>query len=129
MEKSEDDLVKAWTAFYEADPEIPRREDDPNQWASDSLMLLELKDPERTLNFIIKIANYTSNENALGALSAGPLESILARYGERVIDTVERLAETDPKFQNLLGGVWRNAMTDAIWRRVLILQERAGHEH
>jgi hypothetical protein len=123
MKRSEDDLVEAWTAYYEADSEARQLDDNPNRWASESLMLLELREPQRTLSLIVKIASRSSNRDVLGALAAGPLESILARHGEQVIDAVEKLVADDPKFKCIIGDVWRNAMTDAIWQRVLTLQE------
>jgi hypothetical protein len=34
------------------------------------------------------------------------------------IDRVEELARKNPRFNYLLGGVWKNMMTDDIWFRV-----------
>ena len=54
----------------------------------------------------------------IAVLAAGPLEDLLAKRGEDFIDRVEELARKDPKFNDLLGGVWRNTMTDEVWQRV-----------
>ena len=51
-------------------------------------------------------------------LSAGPLEDLLVYHGHEVIDRVESEARSNPKFASLLGGVWKNAMADDIWRRI-----------
>ena len=54
----------------------------------------------------------------LDVLAAGPLEDYIAKLGETVIEQVESRATTDPKFRTLLGGVWRNNMSEDVWRRV-----------
>lgn len=51
-------------------------------------------------------------------LAAGPLEHLLAHHGSAYIDEVETLARKDSKFNYHLGGVWRNKMTEDVWRRV-----------
>ena len=58
------------------------------------------------------------SKRTLALLAAGPLEDLLAYDGARCIDRVEQLAKEDEKFNWLLGGVWRNSMTDEVWERV-----------
>jgi len=43
-------------------------------------------------------------------LSAGPIESLLAKHGANFIDRVEAEARNDPSFAKVLGGVWQNQM-------------------
>ena len=59
---------------------------------------------------------------------AGPVESRLAKNGEKFFDRIETLAPIDPEFANLLGSVWQNNMTDDFWERVSgrLVQTRAG---
>jgi hypothetical protein len=54
----------------------------------------------------------------MSALAAGPLEDLLARHGDEVIDEVERMAGKDPEFRKCLSGVWRNAMSHELYARV-----------
>ena len=44
-------------------------------------------------------------------------QQIIASYLAGTTD-IEELARKDPKFNYLLGGVWRNAMTDEVWQRL-----------
>src|SRR5437764_836947 len=59
-------------------------------------------------------------------LSAGAVEGIMARFGERYIDRVEEKARKDPAFAKLLGGVWRNSMSAEIWSRLEAVCDRKG---
>jgi hypothetical protein len=61
-------------------------------------------------------------DDCLGHVAAGPLENLLSRYGDKVIDRVEAEARTDPRFARTLRSVYRLTMSDQIWRRVLSLR-------
>jgi hypothetical protein len=58
------------------------------------------------------------SDRAFAVLAAGPLEDLLAYHGSEFIDRVETEARRNPRFRDLLGGVWRNTITDDIWARV-----------
>ena len=64
---------------------------------------IHARDPELTL---------------VGVFSAGPVEDLLSYHGPAVIDRIENKAEQDPKFAQVLGGVWQADMPDEIWKRV-----------
>lgn len=51
-------------------------------------------------------------------LASGPLEDLLAKHGDLVIDNVEMAASTSEEFRELLFGVWRNGISSSIWQRV-----------
>jgi hypothetical protein len=67
---------------------------------------------------ILEVLRQTEDKEVLAVLAAGPLEDYLGKCGESVIERVEAQAAADPKFKHLLGGVWKNAMSDEVWRRV-----------
>ena len=50
----------------------------------------------------------------------------MAKNGERFINRVEAEARKNPMFAKLLGGVWKNRMTDDIWLRVQAVWDRRG---
>lgn len=81
------------------------------------------------MDVILRISDATDDLTVLANLSAGPLEDLLAHHGEKVIGRVEKLANENAKFLQLVGGVWRNAMTNEIWQRVQALQKRVEDEH
>ena len=60
------------------------------------------------------------------ALSAGPIENLLALHGEKFIDRVGAEARTDPTFAKVLGGVWKNRMSDSVWERLQSVWDRRG---
>lgn len=110
-------LADSWVADCEEDKTIDYDEDNPSAWkiVSD----FELDDQHEMLwRFVL--AAYTKNMSGrvFAILAAGPLEDLLAHFGTTYIDRVETLARQDPKFNELLGGVWKNAMSEEVWERV-----------
>jgi hypothetical protein len=75
-------------------------------------------DPEVAWATIVKIVAHTLTGEQLAFLAAGPLEVLLSEHGAAFIARVEREAATNPRFENLLGGVWKLSMTDDVWDRV-----------
>lgn len=69
-------------------------------------------------SFIKCTYNLNLQQNTISNLAAGPLEDLLAYAGENYIEEVEALSNSDPKFKYLLGGVWQNKMSEALWLRV-----------
>jgi hypothetical protein len=59
-------------------------------------------------------------------LSAGVIEDLLSRNGTEMIPLVEAEARSDPSFAKLLGGVWKNKMTDEVWSRLQAVWDRRG---
>jgi hypothetical protein len=59
-------------------------------------------------------------------LSAGEIENLLSRNGPEMIQLIEAEARRDPSFAKLLGGVWKNRMTDEVWSRLQAVWDRRG---
>src|SRR4051812_17410802 len=76
------------------------------------------EDPDAAWQAIIRLSREPLTDHQTAALAAGPLEELLARHGPAYIERAETEARQRPKFRHLLGGVWRNAMSDAVWERV-----------
>jgi hypothetical protein len=108
-------IVEAWIAATNA--EHPAR--DSNWWAIEQVLDWTLENEgEQLWRFIVVAYKRELSDKATAALAAGPLEDLLAKHGPEFIDRVEELARKDPQFNYLLGGVWRNTMTDEVWQRV-----------
>lgn len=71
-------------------------------------------DGDRLWQFIREVYKRELSDEVIAVLAAGPLEDLLAKRGVDFIDRIEELARKDPKFNYLLGGVWRNTMTDEV---------------
>lgn len=111
------DIVNAWIAGQNAEERSPEYE--ANWWAIEQVMDWALdREGEQLWQLITAAYKQDLSDKAVAMLAAGPLEDLLAKQGPEFIDRVEELARKDPKFNHLLGGVWRSSMTEEIWQRV-----------
>jgi hypothetical protein len=110
-------LVEAWIAHEEASSAPERKK---NWWAAAQILdwMVDPEAVELLWRFIMAVYPRDLSDKAVASLAAGPLEDLLSHCGPDYIDRVEKLARQDRKFNRLLGGVWRLAMTDDVWRRV-----------
>lgn len=117
-------LAEAWIAYWNAPEDSPER--DALWWAVDREYDLTLEDPEQLWNLILEVLRRDSAVHIQEVLSAGPLENLLATHGASVIGKIESEARANPLFARLLGGVWKNKMTDETWARVQAVWDRRG---
>ena len=117
-------LAEAWIAFSHANRDAVADDADFSAWEQMTDLCLEA--PDIAWDVILLILATDQSIATMETLSAGPLEDLLGRHGLLFIDRVEAEARADPKFASLLGGVWKNAMTDAIWERVRRVWDRRG---
>lgn len=75
-------------------------------------------DPERAWQIILAILKRDQSDNVMSCLAGGPLEDLLVYHGKDFIDRVEELARIDQDFNWILGGVWKNDISDEVWNRV-----------
>ncbi len=75
-------------------------------------------EPEIAWPAILQILERELTEDQTAVLAAGALEDLLAVHGAQFIERVEYEALRNPRFNHLLGGVWRNEMSQEIWDRV-----------
>ena len=115
---SEKRLVDAWINHWEVYEKTEQFPADP-----DGIDLWDIKEApaDSRLRFVLEVLNRIHphpDNHLMQVLAAGPLEDLLGDHGPTVIDRVESLAKTDAAFNLLLGGVWKNGMSDDIWDRV-----------
>lgn len=93
--------------------------DHPLAWANERTMfILEPVDRETMWQFVTGVLARRPPASVLGYLAAGPLEDMIAHFGDYFIERIECTAESDPAFRELLHGVWKNSTPDALWQRV-----------
>lgn len=110
---------------------------DPNFWAFEELSRLSAADPERTIDIILATMDrmqrrrgggplkLADEDNFMAFLAAGPLEDLLAYHGATVISRIEKLAKSDERMLELVGGVWpREEIQAEVWKRVEALRRR-----
>jgi hypothetical protein len=109
-------IVTGWIAG--SDAERGSAEYETHVEALDEVMDWMEGDGEQLWEFVLAAYKRDLSDKVIAMLAAGPLEDLLAKCGVDYIDRVEELARKDPRFNYLLGGVWRNSMTDDVWQRV-----------
>lgn len=95
--------------------------DHPLAWADEQTMfILEPVDRETMWQFVTGVLARRPPASVLGYLAAGPLEDMIAHFGDYFIERIESTAGSDPAFRELLHGVWKNSTPDELWQRVEI---------
>ena len=117
-------LAQSWVAYWKAEKESPERE--RLFWVNEREWELVANEPLLALAMVLEILKIDSSNKIQEVLSAGPLEDLLAKHGELIIESVEREAKANAKFAQLLGGVWQNSMPNDIWARVQTVWDRRG---
>lgn len=87
-------------------------------WTFEKLYDVVLNQPELAWELILQILSIDQSNVVYENLSAGPLEDFLVYHGEQYIEKIENQARLDKNFNELLGGVWRNNISEYIWRRI-----------
>jgi hypothetical protein len=111
-------LVNAWILAHESKEGEPAYQE--NWWATQQVMDWGYPDgdPELLWQFIIAAYPKSLSDKVVSVLAAGPVEDLLAKFGDKFIDRVEQLARSEPKFNYVLGGVWKSSMSEGVWERV-----------
>ncbi len=117
-------LVNAWIDLQRIEHDTARH--DELFWSFEQMWELTHNEPEAALDVILTILRTDSSSTTNENLSAGPLEDLLVCHGPEFIGRIEGEAATNQSFRHLLGGVWKNSMTDDVWNRVQACWDRRG---
>jgi hypothetical protein len=63
-------------------------------------------DPEVGWSIVLRLVEESPDDLVLSNVAAGPLEDLLVKHGDAILDRVEEQARRDPKFRRCLTGVW-----------------------
>jgi hypothetical protein len=122
--KTDIEIAEAYIALQHAPKESQERDD--QFWAFEEMLNVGAVDPDRTLRIILLILSKDDSAEVVEILAAGPMEDLLDGYGEQMIGKVEAEARSNPKFANLLGGVWPSTIAENVWRKVEGIRDRRG---
>ncbi len=114
-------LAQAWVKHTLAAAE--KVDESPHFEAVEIISRMVEDDPEVAWGILEDIRQIDSSDIILANLAAGPLEDLLVFHGDDFIDCIEDIASHEPLFRKMLGAVWRNRISDEVWRR---LQAVAG---
>jgi hypothetical protein len=92
-------------------------------WAFGMMDDLVEEFPEEAFDVIKRILDADESGEVVGGLAAGPIEDLLYRHGEKMIDAIENEARCNPKFNDALGGVWQSGTRPEIWKRVQAIRK------
>lgn len=118
------DLAKAFIAGQKTD----QKSEQSNAlfWAHERTSYLTTYLPHKAWRVILLIWSMDRSTETLQGLSAGLIEDLLSSNGPEMIPLVEAEARRDSSFAKLLGGVWKNKMTDEVWSRLQAVWDRRG---
>ena len=106
------ELARAWIEQYSKSD----RDRDDNFFAMmDYERDLREEDPDKAIDMILAILEIETNPALLSLLSAGPLEDVISM---ETIDRIEREAQANKRFHDLLGGVWYYRASDELKARL-----------
>ena len=113
------EFTQQWVRRLEGDTSVDEKVENT------AVLISFMRPPEYQWAFIMAAMEIAETKDSLVAIAAGPVEHLLANHGDAYIDAVEVEARSSPKFGRMLNGVWKNAMSDAIWARIQALQTNA----
>lgn len=115
-----DRLATRFLAFLaagdEGNPALPGH---PDAWTFALLDTLSRDHPPLALAAIRAMLAVCDSPERVAEVAAGPLEDLVAENGPAVIDALEALAATAPRFAYALTGVWqRGHEAPLLWARI-----------
>jgi hypothetical protein len=109
-------LAKAWIALQTTPQNSP--EYNALFWSFERTYRLVREDPGEAWKLVLTIWSFDQSMATRQGLCTGPIGELLCYHGESIITHIEHQSKTDPSFARLLGGLWQNSMSDAIWNRL-----------
>jgi len=82
--------------------------------------------PEETWEFIQAVIDIDSKREILRPLATGPLEDLIADFGEKMIDSIVARAQVDRRVSETLGLVWLDNVSDEVRDKVLAVRDVEG---
>jgi len=123
-DEKDEDLANAFVARRKA--EYKSEEWNALFWTHERMNYLAKHLPHKAWRVILLIWSMDQSIETMQCLSAGEIENLLSRNGAEMIPLIEVEARRDPSVARLLGGVWKNRMTDEVWSRLQAVWVRRG---
>ena len=123
-DERDEDLARAYVAAQQAESKSEQWH--ALFWTHERMNYLTRYLPHKAWRVILLIWSMDQSIKTIQSLSAGEIENLLVRNGNEIIAFVEAEARRNPSFAKLLGGVWKNRMTDEVWSRLQAVWDRRG---
>jgi hypothetical protein len=102
-------LVEAWLTFQR------------NWWAYEALDRLCAAHPEEAWPLVLALINAADTDELLDSIGAGPLEDLIDKHGDRMIDRIEAAARDNPHLRLALKSVLLRDEASEVARRFVAL--------
>ena len=79
---------------------------DESFWAWEDINNVALNHPEEAWPVVLELIRRAPSNRVLASIAAGPLEDLIRKHTNLIIDKVDDAARRDPKFRLCLTGVW-----------------------
>ena len=112
------EIAKDWVSYWQQQLETENFPDTEASFLLDQLARAEPDTAWAVILAILSVIDAQPSSLLFQVLAAGPVEDLLSHHGESLIGRVEEQARTDDRFKLLLGGVWKNQMSESTWVRV-----------
>ena len=117
------EIARWWVRLNAASP-VERSRDDNALALFDCCWDLAKDDPERGLDLVLAILEIERDPALLGLLAAGLLEDCVPGTEGALLDRVLTIAESDPRFRRLLGGIYTTGFEPAALARLEAVTDR-----
>ncbi len=114
-------LADAWVCAQAAGTTSELYEE--NWWATHKLLNLEYDDPELLWQIILKILKHKDAQKVLGILGAMPLEGLMCKYGEKIIERIEIEANQNELLRECMKSVWLDSNDTPVYKRFYDIAE------
>ncbi len=89
-------------------------------WAQEKITyIIKEEFIEYAYNVVNVLYAKSSSNIHLASIGAGPLEDLLKKNGEFIIDRIEQLASMDQRFRFCLSYVWPTNIAVDVWKRII----------
>ncbi|HLK90976.1 MAG TPA: hypothetical protein VKZ18_13845 [Polyangia bacterium] len=95
-------LVADWIRYHAE----RRKGTDPLFEAWEKVTDIVMSDPEEGWTVVLALVDASPDDWVLCNVAAGPLEDLLRKFSDVLVDRAEVQARRDPKFRRCLTGVW-----------------------
>ena len=86
-------------------------------WVDESLPNLIDEDPSLAWSIILELVHRAPSDREFDFAAAGPLEDLIVRHGEKLIEVIEQRLQGDKSLRRAITKVWLNE--DDLDRRIL----------
>lgn len=114
MNRTLEDLVESYIKVQEF-PHANINHD--SWWAIDYFFDISEFDPDFAWAAILEIINRNPSKRVISMLAAGPLEDLIDKNGDKVIDRIEKEAKKNEILRNMLKIIYESGEKE-IWNRI-----------